>query len=113
MVQLNNGCGIRLRARGLTAIGAIAVGAGLMLSGSGVAWADNHTEKADPSMPAAEPVAKDGIRTSAVQGDLRADGDQGIIRESEKAVPEIKTRTQIDNPMNDDWQCLESWGGRC
>ena len=113
MVQLVNERGSRLRACGVAAIGAIAVGAGLMMSGSAVAWADNDTLAADPATPSARPVAKDGIRSPAVQGEIRENGEQGVIRNSAKAVPPITASQRIDNPIEDDWDCLESWHGGC
>jgi hypothetical protein len=96
-----------LRGIGLAAIGAIAIGAGLTVSASGVAWADNEL-KADPSTVSA------GIRPSAIQGDVRTDGDHGVVRNSPKAVPVVKATRQLDDmAATDDWDCLAPWGGKC
>lgn len=102
-----------LRGRGLAAIGAVAIGAGLMVSTCGVAWADNEL-KADPSTVSAGPVADHGVRPSAIQGDIRTNSDQGVVRDSPKAVPVVKATPQLDDmAATDDWDCLASWGGRC
>ena len=102
-----------LRGTGLAAIGAIAIGAGLTVSASGVAWADNEL-KADPSTVSAGPVADDGIRPSAIQGVVRTDGDQGVVRNSPKAVPVVKATRQLDDmAATDDWDCLAPWGDKC
>lgn len=113
MVQCTNGHGGRRRAHLLAAIGAIAIGAGLMMSGSAVACADNDTLTADPAAPSAQPVATDGIRSPAVQGEIRKDSDQGVVRNSPKAVPGTTASQLIDNPIEDDWDCLESWHPGC
>ncbi|MGZ8815306.1 MAG: hypothetical protein ACXWZI_15290 [Mycobacterium sp.] len=105
-------CG-SLRGRGFAAIGAVAIGAGLMVSAGGVAWADNEL-KADPSTVSAGPVAEHGIRSSATQGDVRTDGDQGQARDSAKAVPVVRATRQLDDmAATDDWNCLAAWGGKC
>ncbi len=102
-----------LRGAGFAAIGAIAIGAGLTVSASGVAWADNEL-KADPSTVSAGPVAEHGIRSSAIQGDVRTDGDHGVVRNSPKAVPVVKATRQLDDmAATDDWDCLAAWGGKC
>jgi hypothetical protein len=101
------------RNRGLAVIGAVAIGAGLMVSACGVAWADNEL-KADPSTVSAGPVANDGVRSSAIQGVIRTNSDQGVVRDSPKAVPVVKATRQLDDmAATDDWDCLASWGGRC
>jgi len=105
-------CG-SVRGRASAAIGAVAIGTVLMVSACGLASADNEL-KADPSTVSAGPVASHGVRSSATQGDVRTNSDQGVVRNSPKAVPEVKATRQLDDmAATDDWDCLESWGGRC
>ena len=100
-----------LHRRGIKMIGAVAIGAGLTVSAGGVAWADNEL-KADPSTVAAGPAT--GVRSSATQGDVRTDSDQGVVRNSPKAVPVVKATRQLDDmAATDDWDCLAPWGGKC
>ncbi len=96
----------------LTAIGATVIGVSASMLVSPAAWADNL--EADPATPSAGPVAAGGIRPDAVQGDLRESGDQGVVRNSMKAVPGTKATPQIsDLAATDDWNCLEDWSDHC
>lgn len=86
--------------RGLVGVAAAVIGLGVVLSAPVTAWADNEVE-ADPATPSAGTVAADGIRTAAVQGQIRAEGDQGEIRPSKKAVPEVEAHAFGDIGDND------------
>ena len=80
--------------RGVAGIAGVAIGLGVMLSASGAAWADA------------------GMRHSAGQGEVRAEGDQGAIRLSVKAVPQTRAHGFGDFG-NNDYLCRSDWTDIC
>ncbi|MCV7368350.1 hypothetical protein [Mycolicibacterium duvalii] len=91
------------------AAGAVCV---VAMSWTGVASADDHDLKADPSTPVAGPVAEKGIRKRAVQGEVRKNGDQGEVRASLKAVPKIRAKA-FGNLGDNHYRCREHWDDFC
>lgn len=111
MKATTEGSSAGFAARGLAGLAAATIGLGVLLSATGTAWANNQ-EKADPATPSAGPVAEGGIRSSAVQGQARAEGDQGEIRPSMKAVPEIQAHA-FGGIGNNGYLCRADWDDIC
>ncbi|WP_141564486.1 hypothetical protein [Mycolicibacterium palauense] len=89
------------------------------LIGPGVGAAAADDLKPDPATPSAGPVAQKGIRSQAVQGDLR-EADKGVVlaqgdvRGSNEAVPTTKGESpQPGNLSNLGYDCLFVWSQFC
>jgi len=86
---------------------------------SGTAHADDL--KADPTTPSAGPVADKGIRTQAIQGELRT-ADKGVaqaqsvdVRGSNIGVPTVKADSPPPGNLAADigYDCLFAWSQFC
>lgn len=94
MKTISRGSAAGVLGRGIAGIAGVAVGLGVMLSASGAAWADA------------------GMRHSAGQGEVRAEGDEGAIRLSMKAVPQTRAHG-FGNFGNNDYLCRSDWADTC
>ncbi|MBI3215848.1 MAG: hypothetical protein HYZ38_18665 [Mycobacterium sp.] len=98
--------------------GALALTASLLTFGTGSALADDIS--GDPSSPSAGPVAEDGIRASATQGEVRS-ADTGValagsseVRGSNRAVPTVKGDSPPPGNLSVlGYDCLFSWSQFC
>ena len=75
-------------------IAGVAIGLAVMSSASGAAWADT------------------GMTHFAGPGEVRAEGDQGAIRLSVKAVPQTRAHGFGDFG-NNDYLCRSDWADTC
>jgi hypothetical protein len=104
---------------GAVGFSAFAISAALL--GSTVAVANADDLKADPSTPSAGPVAKDGIRSQAIQGDFRS-SDKGVaqagtskVTVSNIAIPQVKGSSPLPGNLAADigYDCLFPWSQFC
>ena len=85
---------------------------------TGPAYADKL--KSDPTTPSAGPVAEKGVRTQAVQGDMRS-ADKGValaqgddVRGSNIATPTVKGDSPPPGNLSVlGYDCLFSWSSFC
>ncbi|MBI3215845.1 MAG: hypothetical protein HYZ38_18650 [Mycobacterium sp.] len=111
--------GRRSKKYGAVGFSALAVSVALLGLGAGTANADDL--KADPSKPSAGPVAENGIRSQAIQGDLRT-SDIGVaqagtskVTTSSEAVPTVKGSSPPPGDLATDigYDCLFAWSQFC
>jgi len=108
----------RTKKLGTVGIGALALTASLMSLGAGTAFADEIS--GDPSTPSAGPVAEDGVRVPATQGETRS-ADKGValagssdVRGSDIAVPTVKGDSPPPGNLSVlGYDCLFSWSQFC
>ena len=91
-------------------VGALVVSAALLSFGTGIAYADDTSEVKPDTTAAEGPAIKDGVRASGA-GEVAA--TQGVVRNSEKAVPGTKGQSLEPNPMETGWNCEFVWTKLC